>query len=166
MADNAALLERCFDDLLLESDAEDLYELEEEEGLVAAVVRDLEDFDTDDTDEGDSDSDTEDNIWTDDACCDDRWVVNEPTGAHQDVEYCGTPLDSYELFFPEELLEMVAMQTNIYGHQKSQSWKEILRIQKIFLYLLAIVVVFLRQSEELFITEPQKFSEKWTVHSR
>uniref|UniRef100_A0A7I4Z224 DDE_Tnp_1_7 domain-containing protein n=1 Tax=Haemonchus contortus TaxID=6289 RepID=A0A7I4Z224_HAECO len=124
MADDAALLERCFDDLLLESDAEDLYEPEEEEGLVAAVVRDLEDFDTHDTDEGDSDSDTEDNIWTDDACCNDRWVFNEPTGAHQDVEYCETPLDFYELFFSEELPQMVATQTNIYGHQKSRSWKE------------------------------------------
>ncbi|VDO35361.1 unnamed protein product [Haemonchus placei] len=56
MADDADVLERCFYDSMLESDAEYLYEPEEESGFVPAVVRDPEDFDTDETDECHSDT--------------------------------------------------------------------------------------------------------------
>ncbi|PIO58319.1 hypothetical protein TELCIR_20248 [Teladorsagia circumcincta] len=97
---------------------------DEEDALVPAVAHDEEDLDSGESDDDDDSDEEAESTWLDDAQPNNRWTFNEPTGIHQDVELCQTPLDFYELFLSEELLELIATQTNIYGHQKIGSWKD------------------------------------------
>ncbi|KAK5976277.1 hypothetical protein GCK32_001923 [Trichostrongylus colubriformis] len=73
------ILERSFDELLLNSDAEDIYMTEDDtNALVPAVALNEEDFDSEDTPDDDDDEDETDAMWMDEAKSNDRWVFNEP----------------------------------------------------------------------------------------
>ncbi|KAK5981375.1 hypothetical protein GCK32_004170 [Trichostrongylus colubriformis] len=42
----------------------------------------------------------------------------------EEVQRCHDPSDFYRLFFSSDLLEEVAIQTNIYGRQKNRTWND------------------------------------------
>ncbi|KAK5969766.1 PiggyBac transposable element-derived protein 4, partial [Trichostrongylus colubriformis] len=62
------------------------------------------------------------NTWRNDAQEHERWTFSEPVGAAPEVDNCETPLQFYELFFSEELLTMIADQTNVYAQEKRRNW--------------------------------------------
>ncbi|CAJ0588726.1 unnamed protein product [Cylicocyclus nassatus] len=88
--------------------------------MTPAVVPDTDESDSD-ISEDDNDEDAE-NTWIDGAEKHDRWTFTEHVGADPEVDDCETPLQFYELFFSEELLAMVAEQTNVYGQEKHHNW--------------------------------------------
>ncbi|KAK5965020.1 PiggyBac transposable element-derived protein 4 [Trichostrongylus colubriformis] len=123
--DDIDILERSFDELLLNSDAEDLYMTEDDtDAIVPAVALNEEDFDSEDTTDDDDDEDEAEAMWMDEAQSNNRWVFDEPTGVHEEVQRCHDPIDFYRLFFSEDLLEKVAIQTNIYGRQRNRTWND------------------------------------------
>nr|CDJ86837.1 similar to piggyBac-derived 2 (AGAP012114-PA) [Haemonchus contortus] len=107
-----------FDNWLHDSDNDAAGGLDGDD-IAPAVVPDIGDSDTeisdDDYDEG------AENVRVNDAQRYDRWTL-EPVGTDLEVDNCETRVQLYELLFPQELLDMVSYQTNVYGQQKHHNW--------------------------------------------
>ncbi|KAK6046117.1 hypothetical protein COOONC_16378, partial [Cooperia oncophora] len=111
-------LNETFDELLLDSDAE-VPDGVDADDMTPAVVPDTEADESDsDVSDYDSNDEEEENTWRNDAQEHERWTFSESVGAAPEVDNCETPLQFYELFFSEELLTMIADQTNVYAQEK------------------------------------------------
>ncbi|KAK5979627.1 PiggyBac transposable element-derived protein 4 [Trichostrongylus colubriformis] len=84
------------------------------------------DYDTDDDSVYEETSGEEENqvTWTDKPTKFDRFVFAEDCGPHADVESCDNPMDYFQLFLNEELLNLIAMETNRYGSKKMKERKK------------------------------------------
>ncbi|KAK5973734.1 hypothetical protein GCK32_010462 [Trichostrongylus colubriformis] len=112
-----------FDDLLIDSD--DYEPVLDEDTAAQALVVPV-DYDTDDDSVYEETSGEEEIqvTWTDETTKFDRFVFAEDCGPHAEVESCDNPIDYFQLFLNDELLNLIVMETNRYGSKKMKERKK------------------------------------------
>ena len=113
-------LETNFDQLLIQSDDEEI-DTENEGDLVDTLVVAPEESESE-SDEGSGDE--SDASWSDTAMPHDDWTFTSKCGPDDDVFNCIEPIQYYELFLNREILDLIVLETNRYGKEKNEQFQE------------------------------------------
>ena len=109
-------LDECFSKLLLDSDSEDLSDVNDDI-QDALVFRDERESDSESDRSAISNTVSEES-WISDCEPSDRFKFTEQTGPTTEVFLCEEPIDFYELFLNKEILDLIVEETNRQGNRK------------------------------------------------
>jgi hypothetical protein len=119
-SDEVGDLNWSFDDLLINSDDEEPVPDDDDVPAAQSLVVPVQ-YDSDDDseyEEEDPDKGEEEETWVEDATTHDRFAFTEECGIHADVQSCEVPIDYFQLFLTDELLNLIVAETNRYGTKK------------------------------------------------
>ena len=112
-------LDRRFTRLLMESEDEE--DQNDADGDEHTLVMPVDEDDSSESEESDVE-DINEESWESEFEAYDRWNFNEDSGCHDDVLKCVEPIDYYQLFLNDEVLEIMVTETNRYGKKKKADW--------------------------------------------
>ena len=110
-------LETNFDQLLIQSDDEEI-DTENEGDLVDTLVVAPEESEFDEEGSGDE----SDASWSDTAMPHDGWTFTSKCDPDDGVFNCMEPIQYYELFLNSEMLDLIVLETNRYGKEKNEQF--------------------------------------------
>ena len=133
-------LDDSFERLLLNSDKEDEIPLnntdDQDELFENSNDSSNDDTDDDDTDDDDENDASVEDIWSTRIQKPVRFKFSDTFGITNAANNCHEPINFYQLFVSDELLEFIVHETNRYGNQKSSSWIKttVVELKKFFCF--------------------------------